>query len=120
MAEGWLRHLAGDRYKVFSAGVTPSHVHPLSIRVMQEFGIDISGQHSDDVHDYLDQGIDILITVCDHAAAVCPAFSGKLQRIHWSIPDPFQNWADDVSKLPDYRRTRDELKTRIENFLATQ
>lgn len=119
IAEGLLRDLADAHFEVFSAGVEPSRVHPMSILVMQEIGIDITDQHSDDVKDYLQSGINIVISVCDHAAQTCPAFPGDVQRIHWSIKDPFHGWDVDESKLPDYRRTRDELKERIEEFLRS-
>ena len=120
IAEGWLRHLANDRFEVFSAGVEPSRVHPMSIIVMQEVGIDITDQHSDDVLDYLESGIDIVISVCDHAAQTCPAFPEDVARIHWSVKDPYHGWDVDETKLPDYRRTRDELKTRIAAFLTNR
>ncbi|NQV51337.1 MAG: arsenate reductase ArsC [Candidatus Marinimicrobia bacterium] len=118
IGEGLLRHLAGDKFDVYSAGVEPSRLHPMSILIMNEIQIDISNQTSDDVNDYLDAGIDIVISVCDHAALTCPTFPGNVQRIHWSIKDPFHGWDVDESKLPDYRRTRDDLKARIEAFLS--
>jgi len=118
MAEGILRHLADDQYETYSAGVEPSRLHPMSVLVMDEIGIDIRHQSSDDVRDYLNMGIDIVVSVCDHAARTCPSFPGKVKRIHWSIRDPFHGWDVDESKLGDYRRTRDELKERIEDFLA--
>lgn len=120
IGEGLLREMAGDQYDVYSAGVKPSKVHPMSIMVMQEIGIDISNQHSDDVNDYIDIGIDIVISVCDHAAQTCPTFPGKVERIHWSIKDPYHGWDIDESKLPDYRATRDDLKQRIQGFLDDQ
>ena len=118
IGEGLLRHLAGDKFDVYSAGVEPSRLHPMSILVMNEIQIDISNQTSDDVNDYLDAGIDIVISVCDHAAQTCPTFPGNVQRILWSIKDPFHGWDVDESKLPDYRRTRDDLKGRIEAFIS--
>ena len=87
IAEGLLRHLAGDRFQVFSAGTYPSRVHPCSIEVMQEWGIDISSQTSDHVDDYLEEGIDIVISVCDDAQQICPTFPGDVKRIHWSIEE---------------------------------
>lgn len=92
----------------------------MSILVMNEIGVDISEQTSDDVNDYLDAGIDIVISVCDHAAATCPTFPGKVERIHWSIKDPFHGWDTDASKLPDYRATREDLKSRIQAFLSSR
>ncbi|NQT64139.1 MAG: arsenate reductase ArsC, partial [Candidatus Marinimicrobia bacterium] len=118
IGEGLMRHMAGDKYDVFSAGVEPSRLHPMSILVMNEIGIDISQQSSDDVNDYLKSGIDIVISVCDHAAQTCPSFPGDVERIHWSLIDPFHGWDVDESKLPDYRHTRDDLKSRIEAFLT--
>ncbi|MCF7921747.1 MAG: arsenate reductase ArsC [Candidatus Marinimicrobia bacterium] len=117
IGEGLMRHLANDKYEVYSAGVEPSRLHPMSILVMDEIGVDIRHQSSDDVLDYIDTGIDIVISVCDHAAQTCPTFPGQVQRIHWSIKDPFHGWDIDESKLPDYRKTRDDLKQRIEKFL---
>ncbi|MBT3253545.1 MAG: arsenate reductase ArsC [Candidatus Marinimicrobia bacterium] len=120
IGEGLMRDMAGDKYEVFSAGVEPSRIHPMSILVMQELGIDISHQTSDDVNDYLDSGIDIVISVCDHAAQTCPTFPGDVQRIHWGLKDPFHGWDVDESKLPDYRKTRDDLKQRIQELLSEQ
>ena len=120
MGEGLMRHLASDTYEVFSAGVEPSRIHPMSILVMDEIGVDIRHQSSDDVNDYLNAGIDIVISVCDHAAQTCPSFPGEVERIHWSLKDPFHGWDIDESKLPDYRSTRDDLRMRIKDFLATR
>lgn len=118
IGEGLMRHLSGDKYDVYSAGVEPSRLHPMSILVMNEIGVDIRHQTSDDVKDYLSAGIDIVISVCDHAAQTCPTFPGDVTRIHWSLKDPFHGWDIDDSKLPDYRKTRDDLKSRIEAFLT--
>ena len=117
MAEGLLRWMGNSKYDVYSAGVAPSRVHPMSILVMQELGVDISGQSSDLVDDYLDMGIDIVISVCDHAAQNCPVFPGDVERIHWSIEDPFHGWSVEERYIPRYRKTRDELRARIEGFL---
>jgi arsenate reductase len=88
MAEGLLRHLAGDRFEVFSAGSKPSQVNPFAIEAMRKRGIDISGQRSKHLSEYLNQPFDFVITVCDQAAETCPLFPGKALRIHWSFPDP--------------------------------
>lgn len=76
MAEGILRDLAGDRFDVYSAGSHPSRVHPMSIAVMDEWDIDLRQHTSDPIDQYLDEHIDIAITVCDHAKQVCPVFPG--------------------------------------------
>jgi len=117
MAEGLLREMASDHYEVFSAGTHPSQVHPMAVRVMAEWGIDISNHTSDPIEDYLDKGMDIVITLCDHANQHCPTFPGKVERIHWSIDDPFRGWDYSPQNLDPYRETRDELKQKIEDFL---
>lgn len=119
MAEGLLRHLAGDRFKVFSAGTHPSHVHPMSIRIMAEWGIDISYHTSDDIDQYLGQGIDIVITVCDSAKELCPTFPEGTEQIHWSIPDPFSGWRNEDRFLGNYRDCRNLIKERIEDFIKS-
>ena len=113
MAEGILRDLAGDRFQIFSAGSHPSRVHPMSIAILAEWGIDISHHRSDSIQKYLDQNIDIVITVCDNANAVCPVFPGDVEKIHWSVDDPFRGWSDEKAFKDRYRETRNDLKKRI-------
>lgn len=120
MAEGWLRHLAGDRYAAFSAGTHPSVVNPLAIRVMQEVGIDISGQRSKSLTVYLDQPFDYVITVCDQAAEACPIFPGPAQRLHWSFPDPAAVTGTDDERLAAFRTVRDAIAARLRGWLAAQ
>ena len=117
IAHGLLRDMAGDRFKVFSAGSHPSRVHPISIAVMEEVGVDISHHTSDYVDDYLDEDIDIAITVCDNANQACPTFPGEVERIHWSIEDPFKGWNFDTNQMDSFRKTRREIKERLETFL---
>ena len=117
IAEGLLQDMAGDRFEVFSAGSHPSHVHPNAIAVMEEWGIDISHHASDAIDDYLNEGIDVVITVCDHANKLCPIFPGDIQRIHWSIDDPFRGWNLDRSQLDNFRETRQDIKIRIQKLL---
>ena len=119
IAHGLLRDMAGNRFEVFSAGSHPSRVHPMSIVVMEEVGIDISHHTSDYVDDYLDEGIDIAITVCDNANQACPMFPGEVERIHWSIDDPFKGWNFDTSQMDSFRQTRREINERLETFLET-
>ncbi len=117
IAEGLLKNMADDRFDVYSAGSHPSRVHPNAMAVMEEWGIDISNHTSDSVDEYLDERIDIVITVCDHAKQVCPVFPGDVQRIHWSVDDPFRGWNSDPSQLDNFRETRRDLKERLEKFL---
>jgi arsenate reductase len=117
IAEGLLRDMADDQFDVFSCGTQPSRVHPNAIAVMEEWGIDISNHTSDNINDYLDGGINIVISVCDHANKLCPIFPGDAQRIHWSVDDPFQGWNQDASQLDNFRETRQDLKIRIQKLL---
>ena len=117
MAEGLLRYMAGDRFEVFSAGSHPSRLHPASIIVMAELGIDISNHSADSIDEYLDKDIDIVISVCDNARQVCPVFPGDVKQIHWSIDDPFHGWGAEPDDLIPYRETRDILKDQIESFI---
>jgi arsenate reductase len=116
MAEGLLRNDAGDRFEVLSGGIYPSYVRPLAIEAMREVGIDISGQWSKSVEEFVDQDIDYVITVCDHANEVCPAFPARTKRIHWSIPDPVSVWGDDEAQLQAFRVARDDIRERLKNF----
>src|SRR5437868_4878116 len=88
MAEGLLRHIAGDRYEVFSAGTLETYVRPQAIEAMAEIGIDISKQYSKSQDEFAGQAFDYVITVCDNARQHCPIFPGYAERIHWSIDDP--------------------------------
>ena len=112
--------MAGDIFDVFSAGTHPNKVHPMSTAVMAEDGIDISEHTSDFIDDYLDTGIDIVITVCDNANQLCPTFPSVVKRIHWSIDDPFVNWSDEEHLLQPHRRARDKLRTRIQKFVSSR
>ena len=117
IAHGLLRDMAPDQFDVFSAGSHPSRVHPMSIAIMEEVGIDISHHTSDFVDDYLDVGIHTVITVCDNANQVCPTFPGDVERIHWSIDDPFRGWSFNANQLDSFRETRRYIRRRLESFL---
>ena len=119
IAHGLFRELASDEFEVFSAGSHPSQVHPMSIKVMEEIGIDISDHTSDHVDDYLGQGIDIAITVCDNANQACPTFPIDVERIHWSIDDPFRGWNFDSNQMDAFRETRTEIQGKILEFLKS-
>lgn len=120
MAEGLLRHLAGTRIEVFSAGSKPSVVNPYAIRAMAERGIDISGQRSKHLNEYLTQPFDFVITVCDAAAETCPLFPGKAERIHWSFPDPAAVSGTDAEMLAAFGRVRDDLEQTLKGWLGDQ
>jgi arsenate reductase len=119
MAEGLLRDLAGDRFEVFSGGVIPSYVRPNAIAAMKELDIDISAHRSKSVNEFLDTPFDYVITVCDYAAQRCPTFPGDTKRIHWSIADPVAI-GDDEAQLEAFRVARNDLKSRIDRFVADE
>ena len=112
-----LNELSSSNFEVFSAGSHPSQVHPMSIAVMEEIGIDISRHTSDHIDDYFDKNIDIVITVCDNASDACPVFPENVNFIHWSIEDPFRNWNFDLNQLSSFRQTREKIKFRLLKFI---
>ena len=118
MAEGLLRHLAGDRFEVHSAGTEATHVRQLAIRAMDEIGVDISGQESKTLERFLGEPCDYVITVCDEANEACPFFPGAKNRLHWSFEGPSQATGSEEERLAVFRRVRDEIRERIEKELV--
>ena len=116
MAEGLLRHLAGERVEVFSAGVEPGFVRPQAVEVMRERGIDITSQRSKSVDEFAGREFDYVITVCDNARERCPVFPGRYERVHWSFEDPAAAAGDDAAVLAVFRRVRDEIEGRLREF----
>ncbi len=120
IAEGILKNEASERFSVFSAGSHPSRLHPASVSVMQEWGIDISHHKSESINNYIDKNIDIIITVCDNANQSCPTLPDGKIKLHWSIKDPFHGWGNSKEDLHPYRLARDELKKRIDKLLSSK
>ena len=118
MAEGYLRAVAGDRFEALSAGIEPKGLNPLAVEAMREIGIDISGQRSKDVREYLGQAIPYVITVCDNAREHCPVFPRTYKFLHWSLQDPAAASGTHEDKLAVFRRVRDEIARRIEQELT--
>ena len=116
MAEGFLRHIAGDRFEVFSAGVKPTQVNPLAIKVMAEAGIDISEHRSKSAMEFLGQQFDYIITVCDNAKQTCPVFPGKHEKIHWDLEDPAEAQGSEEERMVVFRKIRDEIRKKIEEW----
>lgn len=117
MAEGLLRHLAGDKFEVFSAGVEPTQVNPLAMKVMDEIGIDISKQRSKSVREFLSQQFDYVVTVCDYARQTCPVFPGKYEKIYWNLEDPARAQGTEEEILLIFRKARNQIKENILKFL---
>jgi arsenate reductase len=117
MAEGLLRHIAGDRFDVASAGVSPTHVRPEAVTAMREIGIDISRHNSKSVDAFSGEEFGYVITVCDNAKEQCPVFPGKTKRIHWSFADPASVHGDEELRLAAFRKVRDEILHRLRLFV---
>ncbi len=111
LAEGLLRHVAGDILEVASAGSKPAgYVHPLGIKAMAEIGIDISAHTSKYMNDFLTRDVETVITVCGNADQACPMFPGQLNRHHWPFDDPAHSTGSDEEILAVFRRVRNEIK----------
>lgn len=118
MAEGWARALWGERIEVFSAGIETHGLNPNAVKVMAEAGVDISGHRSKLVDEFLDAGLDLVVTVCGHAHETCPMFPGGAKVIHAGFDDPpklAESATGEEAKLDCYRRVRDQIKA----FVAT-
>lgn len=119
MAEGLLRHDAGDRFEVESAGTRPGHVRPEAIAVMRDVGIDITGHRSKHVDEFQGQHFDYVLTVCDHANEVCPVRPGAQgARLHRSFEDPAAHEGPEQERLALFRRVRDEIRDYLRTFPA--
>jgi arsenate reductase len=119
MAEGILRKAAKDRFRVASAGSNPSgYVHPLAIKAMGEIGIDISAHTSKHMHDFRNQQVETVITVCGNADQACPVFPGQVNRYHWGFDDPAHATGTDEEMTEIFRRVRDEIKRVFEAYAA--
>lgn len=119
MAEGWLRHLAGDRFEVASAGTHPAGLNPRAVDVMREAGVDIAGHRSKRVDEFAGRSVDYVITVCDRAKESCPVFPGKASVLHWSFDDPAEAAGLETDRMAVFRRVRDEIADSIRAFLQT-
>jgi arsenate reductase len=121
MAEAFLRKYGSDSYEAFSAGLEPKALNPLTIRVMQEIGMDISDQRSKGVDEYLGKVLfQFLITVCDDAEKNCPTvWPGINRRIHWSFEDPAAFEGTDDEKIAKFREIRDQIERKIRVWLSS-
>jgi len=119
MAEGILRHAAGDLFDVASAGSAPTgSVHPKAIAVLAEIGIDISQHASKHMNAFLTRNIDTVITVCGNADQACPVFPSQAHRYHWGFDDPARATGDEAAVLEEFRRVRDQIRLVFEAYAA--
>ena len=122
MAEAFLRKYGGEHFEAYSAGLEPSVINPYTVLVMEEVGVNMSGQYSKSVRDYMGKlHFGYLITVCSNAEEKCPAtFPGVGQRLHWSFEDPAAAQGSQEKKLLQFRQVRDQIEQRIKEWLAEQ
>lgn len=119
MAEGLLRHDSRGRITVESAGISPSTVRPEAIVVMNEVGIDITGQRSKSVEEFAAETFDVVLTVCDSARETCPVYSGHAQREHHAFADPATVTGSESDRLAAFRRVRDEIRSFLSERFST-
>ena len=116
MAEGLARRLAPPGTRVYSAGSEPASVNPLAVRAMAEIGIDISNHRSKSVDEIPVDRVDVVVTLCTEE--VCPVFPGSVRRLHWPIEDPARTGGSKADRLDAFRRARDEIGRRLEEWLG--
>ena len=117
MAEGWTRRLGGDRIEVQSAGIEAHGKNPRAIKIMQEAGIDISGQESTIINDDMLNLADIVVTVCGHADEQCPVLPPGVKKVHWPLTDPAKANGSEAGIMNEFRATRDEVEHRVRKLL---
>jgi len=121
MAEAFLRKYGSDRFEAFSAGLQPTEINPYTYKVMAELGLDLAGQRSKGVEEFLGKTLfQYLITVCDDADKNCPTvWPGLSKRMHWSFEDPAKFEGSEEEKLQKFRAVRDQIQARIREWLAS-
>ena len=117
IAEGYLRHFAGDKVQIYSAGIETHGVNPKAIQVMAEDGIDISKHTSNNVDEYANIPFDIVITVCDNANENCPYLPGSFKRVHHNFPDPAKAQGTPEEVMNEFRRVRDMIRSYCSDFV---
>jgi len=118
MAEGWLRHLGGERFTAFSAGIEAHGKNPRAIAVMAETGVDISAQASEILDLDLLKAIDLLVTVCGHTDSHCPTIPTCCRKEHWPFDDPAQAHGSEEAIMAEFRRVRDQIRARVTQFIT--
>lgn len=123
MGEAFLRHVASDRFDVFSAGIESGKLNPLVVKAMEEVGVSMDGHYAKKAQDFVDRGehFDYVITVCDESNAErCPMFPGKHERMHWGFPDPSALTGSDEEKLAGIRPIRDAIQDKVQEFVQSR
>jgi arsenate reductase len=116
MAEGFTRHYGRGVIEPYSAGTHPTALHPVTVDVMAERGIDISGHRSKGIAD-VPQDVEVVVTVCDQAAEECPLFPGAHTMLHWSLPDPAKATGTPEEVKATFRAVRDDIEARVRSLV---
>ena len=117
MAEALTAHFAPVTVEAFSAGSHPKSLHPNTVRVMHEHGIELSGRHPRDLREFAEQRMDYVVSLCDRVRERLPRFPEDPERIHWSIADPAQDGDSDDATYPAFQQTAAELAARVRFLL---
>jgi arsenate reductase len=120
MAEGLINHDLGERVQAYSAGIEPSSVHPMAVKVMEELGIDISHHRSKGLEEFADQKFDYVITLCSQANEACPVFFGGTQKMHMDFPNPAAVQGSEEEKKSAFRQVRDQIRKKVVGFLSEE
>jgi arsenate reductase len=120
IAEGYIRHFAGDRAEVYSAGVETHGVNPRAIAIMKEDGIDISGHTSNHIDEYRNIDFDLVLTVCDNAKERCPWFPTSAKKFHENFPDPAKATGTEAEIMASFRSTRELIRDYCRNFVSRE
>ena len=120
IAEGWTRQMGGDWVEVQSAGIQAHGKNPRAIKVMQEAGIDISGQESTIVNEEMLNRTDVVVTVCGHADEQCPVLPPGVKKVHWPLTDPAKATGSESEIMNEFRATRMDVEKRVRELLSNQ
>lgn len=120
LAEGYLKHFAGDKAEVYSAGVETHGLNPRAVDTMKEDSIDISAHTSNHIDEYKDILFDFVITVCDHAKERCPYFPTQAQQFHYNFPDPAKAKGTEEEILQQFRGVREMIKLYCQEFVSNK
>ena len=120
IAEGYLRHFAKEKARIYSAGIETHGLKPQAVETMMEDGIDISNHTSNHIDEYANIDFDLIITVCDNAHENCPYFPSRAIKIHQNFPDPSKYIGNDVDKKSEFRRVREMIKSFSEKTISEE
>lgn len=120
MAEGLVNHDFAEEIQAYSAGTDPQGLNPTAVQAMSGLGIDISGQFSKHIDAFKGQSFDYVITLCDDANEKCPLFLGGVNRLHIGFPDPAKAPGGENERLAEFRRVRDEIRQRMNDFFSSE